>query len=726
MSTLRLNYRAYVALVFGAGMIALGAWTRHTFGVLAAPLPSALQTCVWLAMLAVAVVAPIPLPRRGGSASLTPAFELSAVFVFGPAVACWLAVVARIVANLVEEWDSRTTFSVGQAALATGAAGVVYVGLHGPLGTAFTTGGGGAILVASAVHLAVRHALALGAGALGAPELAAERRVDARDALLMESLLVPFAVPLALAEVSLGWVIAPVFAGPLILARHAGMLWKHCMRKHLDTVSILTTAVDAADPFARGRSARVAKMCVRVGRAFHISGKELDELEYAALLHDIGRTAIHQEVFIKAGKLSPDEESMLRMHPNLGAEIIERMGFFPAASRIVLAHHERPDGRGYPKGLAAADVPLASRIVMVAAAFDAMTTDRPYRLGMDPSLALEELLANAGTQFYADVVEVFIDLYSRDVLFDDLDPASLEQYRVGHGNSRAIEEHLRRRGLTFGGSTGARPATLAAADVLIGAEDSEVRLLSCETAGLRIRMAGATDVGCVRGNNEDSFGMRTSADSAGRCLFVVADGMGGAAAGEVASHLAVETVQAAFFASETPHDTAGAALRHAIEAAHEAVRSRAAADIHSAGMGTTCVAAAIDGMDLFIGHAGDSRAYLLANGTVERLTQDHNVAEEILVASGIAAGQNARHILTRCLGQETQFEVHIGEPRRLGPGQQVVLCSDGMSNLVDDEEILDAVSSLPAEEACTALVRLALQRGAPDNVTVVVVRTEAI
>ena len=164
MNNLRLRYRVYTVVLFSAGMAVLGTWTRATFGEQAIPLPSATDSFVWLAMLACAAVSPIPLPRRRGSASLTPAFELSAIFVFGPAFACWLAVGSRIVANLMDTWDSRSTVAIGQAALATGASGLVYVALDGRHGPAFLAAVGSpiALLAAAVVHLLTRHAVALG------------------------------------------------------------------------------------------------------------------------------------------------------------------------------------------------------------------------------------------------------------------------------------------------------------------------------------------------------------------------------------------------------------------------------------------------------------------------------------------------------------------------------------------------------------------------------------
>jgi serine/threonine protein phosphatase PrpC len=726
MNNLRLHYRVYAAAVFFFGMAVLGAWTRATFGDHVAVLPSTTDVFVWLAMLACAAVSPIPLPRRGGSASLTPAFELAAIFVFGPGFACWLAVGSRIVANLVDTWDARSTIAIGQAALATGASGVVYVALDGQQGPAFLSVGGSpvALLAAAVVHIVVRHAVALGSGVLGAPDMAADRGVNTRDNFRMEAVFLPFAVPFALAQLHAGVVVAPLFAGLLILARHSRMLWEHSKCKHRDTIAVLMNALDAADPFTRGRSLRVAKMSVCVGREMHITNDELEELEYAALLHDIGRIAIRGDIAVKAGNLTNDEETILQTHPRLGAEIIEHAGLLPGAARIVAAHHEQPDGRGYPNRLSGSEVPLGSRIIMVAAAFDAMTSDRPYRSGMEPAAALDELLSNAGSQFFADVVEVFIDLYARGALFDDLDALTLAPYLRGQGSSRAVEDQLRRRGAL--GSSPAAPTAVADAGLVDNdVEARGTREFTFDGAAFRVRVAGATDTGCVRADNEDSFEICRGTEAADGCLFVVADGVGGAACGEVASHTAVQAVRDAFLGA--PH-TANPVetLRTAIEAAHAAVQAHAQSEPAAAGMATTCVAAAVRGGELVVAHAGDSRAYLIANGAIERLTQDHNLAEEMLVIAGMEAGSNARHILTRCLGQQGPLEVQAAAPILVEHGTQILLCSDGLPAVVEESEILDLVLGTTPAEACTALIRLACQRGAPDNVTVIVARLETL
>ena len=236
-------------------------------------------------------------------------------------------------------------------------------------------------------------------------------------------------------------------------------------------------------------------------------------------------------------------------------------------------------------------------------------------------------------------------------------------------------------------------------------------------------VSALSDVGCVRKNNEDSYGVFLADGSTDRSLLIVADGMGGAAAGEVASRMAVEMVRDSFFGAARD-ESVPEALQRAMQDAHQAIYRKSSEDPALAGMGTTCTVAAILGNDLWIGHVGDSRAYLAVSGGINQVTRDHSLAAE-LERRGDARGKspNAKHVLTRCLGAN-EGSGRGCDGRCVGPseGASLVLCSDGLCNLVDPGEILHLVSMHLPEKACRRLVDLARERGAPDNVTVLVAR----
>lgn len=242
--------------------------------------------------------------------------------------------------------------------------------------------------------------------------------------------------------------------------------------------------------------------------------------------------------------------------------------------------------------------------------------------------------------------------------------------------------------------------------------------------GLVMLHAALTDVGVKRNNNEDAMGVFPG--SGGANLLVVADGVGGNAAGEVASRLAVDVVGEAYFASGTPAD-AGEALRRSIGAANARILEEAAADPRRAGMATTVTAAAFHGRQLTLGHVGDCRAYLVRGGGIEQLTDDHSLAAEYERRGEPLPPdkRNLANVLTRCLGIGPELAVDIRGPMALEVESMIVMCSDGLSKVVSTEEILHAVSMHLPEGACRRLVDLAKERGGPDNITVQVARVSA-
>lgn len=228
--------------------------------------------------------------------------------------------------------------------------------------------------------------------------------------------------------------------------------------------------------------------------------------------------------------------------------------------------------------------------------------------------------------------------------------------------------------------------------------------------------------GRVRTENEDFVGAYAPSDGGDHgAAFVVADGMGGHAAGEVASRIAVETVLQTWVGGSVSRP--GQALRSASRSANTAVFA-ASMDRECRGMGTTLVTLAVIEGEAFLTNVGDSRAYHVRSGACSQLTTDHSRVGEMLrmrlITPEQAANHPARSQLTRSLGGEPAVQVDLIK-KDIAVGDVFVLCSDGVWDLVSMREIADAVKSSPAE-AAEKLIATALERGAPDNVTVVVVR----
>jgi serine/threonine protein phosphatase PrpC len=517
---------------------------------------------------------------------------------------------------------------------------------------------------------------------------------------------------------------------PLVALGTTWLVRRRAERNHLATVRALMNAVDAGDSLTRGHSRRVSVMCVAVGRRLGLRGRAIEELECAALLHDLGRSALQREILDKPGSLDPSERHALRAHAEVAHAWLRSMGFYPRAAEIVRAHHERMDGTGYPRGLTAKRIPLGSRIIMAVAAFDAMTSDRPYRRGLSPDAAFEELLANSGSQFFPDVVEAIIDLYASGGLLAGFAPEELEAYARGDYGSRAVEAHIARIGFepsqkdatADGGDFGIPMLAMLPLPGDTSAQKAEFAL--SPDRGLKLVSAALSDAGCTRLDNEDAFGMFGDDARGPGTLFLVADGLGGHAAGEMASRLAVEMMQGTYFTAVAGCGM-GAALAEALGAADAAVRAAADEGPSTLGMGTTCTAAAIDGHALVVGHVGDSRAYLVALEGLVRLTTDHTLAGEFERVAGAEGLAGSAHVLTRCLGGGAELKCDVSHDAiPLLEGDAIVLCTDGLSGVVDDEEIESVVRQRAPADACRFLVETARERGGPDNITVLVARVE--
>lgn len=247
----------------------------------------------------------------------------------------------------------------------------------------------------------------------------------------------------------------------------------------------------------------------------------------------------------------------------------------------------------------------------------------------------------------------------------------------------------------------------------------EIDLDSREGSGIelgadtRLSWAARTDVGLVRGHNEDSFLCRNP-------VFGVCDGMGGHAAGEVASTIAVRTI-----AEQAPTSADDALLGAAVEAANEAVINGAATGVGKPGMGCTASCCLIDGTHMAVAHVGDSRIYLLHQGTLVRVTHDHSYVEELVDAGEITPDEArvhpSRSIITRALGSDPDmyadhFQLDVQK------GDRIILCSDGLSSMVTDSTIEAlAVSSATPLDCTDALVAAALGEGGHDNVSVITI-----
>lgn len=227
--------------------------------------------------------------------------------------------------------------------------------------------------------------------------------------LLPTQIALPFVGFLMAQVLALSWVALPLFIFPLIVARQFYQRSMQLREAYVGTVRSLIGALEAKDTYTRGHSERVAGYAIQLGRHVGLDDAAIDRLEYAALLHDLGKLAVPSQILTKPGRLSAEEWESIREHPARGAEMVARIPPLKDLAEQVGKHHEWYGGGGYPDAVSSNDIPLVALILSVADCYDAMTTTRAYRRALTRDEAVAELIAGAGTQFDPNLVRAFIE-----------------------------------------------------------------------------------------------------------------------------------------------------------------------------------------------------------------------------------------------------------------------------------------------------------------------------
>ncbi|SHL13625.1 GAF domain-containing protein [Desulfatibacillum alkenivorans DSM 16219] len=187
-------------------------------------------------------------------------------------------------------------------------------------------------------------------------------------------------------------------------------LYENLCQNLFSTLYAFVEAIEARDPYTKQHSARVADISCIIGEHLGCSARELDLLDFSGKLHDIGKIGVRDKILLKEAQLDEEEFRIIKTHPEIGANIVGHMGLLKEETQVILHHHERWDGEGYPNKVGGEDIPFLSRIMTVADAFDALTSDRAYRKKVDDAAACEIVKKNAGAQFDPVVAEAFLDL----------------------------------------------------------------------------------------------------------------------------------------------------------------------------------------------------------------------------------------------------------------------------------------------------------------------------
>lgn len=223
--------------------------------------------------------------------------------------------------------------------------------------------------------------------------------------------MAPLGVLIAAIYINVGFWGLALFLFPLILARHSFQSYMDMREAFLGTIKSLSLAIDAKDPYTKGHSSRVADYVVLLARELNWPEDKIEFLHYISMIHDVGKVTVPEYIIKKNKVLTSEEYDIMKNHSRAGADIVKDVNYFAQGSDIIKYHHERWDGCGYPENLKEEEIPEGARILAVADAFDAMTSNRPYRKAMSPKDALKELHQCSGSQFDPRVVKAFDQIY---------------------------------------------------------------------------------------------------------------------------------------------------------------------------------------------------------------------------------------------------------------------------------------------------------------------------
>ncbi len=395
----------YLGCVVGVGIGILA------FALFAIPF-STRTFSVFLVFTTLALVAellPVYLQEQAAiSVSFAPLYAV--ILLSSPYLAALVAFLAAFLGTLRSKWY-KSLFNGAQYAIAAFLSGLVFERLGGytfhwnepsfyfAVGTSIGT------------FFLVNFLLVLGVVSLtSGVSLPLLWKRDINGILLQYFALFPFSLLLHFVYTYVGYVGIALFFLPLLVARYSFKLFVDTKRMHLELLRALTAAVDAKDPYTRGHSARVAELAKLIANRMRLSGKQKEIIEYAAILHDVGKIGITDAILGKPGRLSPDEYRVVKEHPLIGYRIVKDVDFLRHVAEVILAHHERCNGRGYPHGKRKEEIPLEARIVAVADVFDALTSERPYRRAYTVDEALSIMENEEEGHFDPEVLAVLKDI----------------------------------------------------------------------------------------------------------------------------------------------------------------------------------------------------------------------------------------------------------------------------------------------------------------------------
>lgn len=416
MGARNLRFLAFASSV--AAVAAAGLWFSWMAGQ-TIPLNATMATLAVAILVSELLVVELP---DGGSISLTYPLFVCAIVLVGPTAAGALAVVSMAPSLFITPrmTPSRMLGNLGQLILTVLIPGWAYLAMAPlgarllsvrPIGAGDFPGMLAPLLIAAMLGVFVNAALFVaGYGIIHEVSARQVWRIAISWALASQLALGLLGLGIAQVMASEGALGFVLFVVPLIVARQTHSRYLSLREAYADTVRSLVAALEAKDPYTKGHSVRVAGFAVAIAKSMSLDERETQNIEYAALLHDLGKIGISRSLLSKSDALTPEEYERIREHPAIAARILESVPFLAGVLPAVRDHHERLDGQGYGAGVREAELSQAARILAVADSYDAMTADRPYRAALQMETAVEELRSNSGTQFDPQIVEAFLQV----------------------------------------------------------------------------------------------------------------------------------------------------------------------------------------------------------------------------------------------------------------------------------------------------------------------------
>lgn len=403
-------FPVYYAVVVGGGLLLLALNASELTGT------SWGLALLWLALIIGTDAAPVNLPG-GGFITVSSTVDYAGILILGPVPVAFAEFIATVVLQLGVQRKPlhKVLFNAATFSGTVLVAGWVYLVLGGTVGGPLDF----PQALVPIVGMGVTY-YALNTTLVSLVLALSERRkawqiwqVNYIWTIFHMVASLPFGAALAVAHAALGVWGVLLFVLPLMLARYVFKLYTEAKRDLVDFAGVLAGMIDEFDPYTCMHSQRVSRYSAQIAREMGLSEREVERAEVAGLLHDIGKISVTQrELVLKPGPLTPEERKRVNQHADIGAEILDRVRAFRHLAPMVRYHHERMDGDGY-HGLPEDEVPLTSKVVMVADAFDAMTTDRVYRPALGLAAAVQELERHNGTQFHPPAVAALIRLIER-------------------------------------------------------------------------------------------------------------------------------------------------------------------------------------------------------------------------------------------------------------------------------------------------------------------------